>query len=972
MRRSRPRSRCAPAALLALLLAAAGPLAAAATEGTLSVPIPVGEVRVEHTERGPEVSVEGYGMLPVPGGPRLPARIFALAVPPGAEVLEVIGQTGPGIELPGTYDLPPVPRPRVIGVEDPQVEAARQAEWEATRAAVYSADAAYPAQVVEFVQRAGYREYDLVDVRVAPLSYRPQSGTLTYYPQITVQVRYRLPAGWSAVPVAGTSRTAAVARGLILNLAAAEAWYPAAPRAERGLHDYVVITTMPLTVPIAPLVQWETAKGRNVRVVTLDYVTTNYTGYDLAERIRNFLRDCYPAGAWGIEDVLIVGDYATVPMRRTQQDLGYGKPETDFYYAELSLPDSQSWDADGDRRWGEDTDPIDFYAEVNVGRIPWSDAATVQHICEKSVAYEQNGDPAFKKNILLLGAFFWNNDPNPRTDNAVLMEAKLGRPWMADWTATRMYEQNSTCWSTYPCDYPLLHSNVLAAWSAGPFAFVNWAGHGSPTSAHIYGLGAPAFISSSDCNSLNDACPAIVFADACSNSDTDTLNIGQAMLKRGAVGFVGATKVALGCPGWAGPGDGSSQSLDYYFTGYVTSGEYTQGAALQRALRDMYTYGLWSYLRYETFEWGALWGNPDLGLGGPPLVSISLPEGAPQHVAPGVATTVPVRVRAGADTYVEGSATLHYRYDGGEYQAVPLVSLGGEQFEATLPPARCTHTPEFYFSAAGVAAGVVTYPTGAPASTLSAAVGVPVTVVDDDFETDGGWTAASLGASSGLWQRGVPVNDPNWAYDPESDSDGSGQCWLTQNALGNTDVDNGAVQLTSPAYDLSGGAVTIAYDYFLRLTETGGGVDRLLVELDGNGGAGPWVEIARHTTDGGLSWRHHVIDAAALAAAGANLTPATRLRFTANDADPQSIVEAGLDALLITALVCEDALPGDTDCDGAVTFSDIDPFVLALSGQAAYEAAYPDCDWLSADCNGDGLVSFADIDAFVVLLAGRG
>jgi hypothetical protein len=115
------------------------------------------------------------------------------------------------------------------------------------------------------------------------------------------------------------------------------------------------------------------------------------------------------------------------------------------------------------------------------------------------------------------------------------MEAKVDQPWMADWTLTRMYEKNANYWSSYECDYPLLHSNVMAVWPAGQYAFVNWAGHGSPTSTHIYGLGAPAFITSSDSYSLNDDFPAIIFADACSNSDTDYLNIGQAMLKQGAV-----------------------------------------------------------------------------------------------------------------------------------------------------------------------------------------------------------------------------------------------------------------------------------------------------------------------------------------------------------------------------------------------------------------------------------------------------
>jgi len=55
------------------------------------------------------------------------------------------------------------------------------------------------------------------------------------------------------------------------------------------------------------------------------------------------------------------------------------------------------------------------------------------------------------------------------------------------------------------------------------------------------------------------------------------------------------------------------------------------------------------------------------------------------------------------------------------------------------------------------------------------------------------------------------------------------------------------------------------------------------------------------------------------------------------------------------------------NCDGDVDFDDIDAFTTALSGQATYEAAYPDCRWLNADCDGDGDVDFDDIDAFTAL-----
>ncbi len=53
---------------------------------------------------------------------------------------------------------------------------------------------------------------------------------------------------------------------------------------------------------------------------------------------------------------------------------------------------------------------------------------------------------------------------------------------------------------------------------------------------------------------------------------------------------------------------------------------------------------------------------------------------------------------------------------------------------------------------------------------------------------------------------------------------------------------------------------------------------------------------------------------------------------------------------------------GDMNCDGRVTFGDIDLFVQALSGESAWPHT---CPWLNADCNHDGRVTFGDIDPFV-------
>jgi len=954
---------------LALVIVVAVPLGVAAGAGqrTLSVDIPIGNYQITDTADGHSLALDGFGRRLIPGTPELPARIFAIAIPPGAELVGVTCETGPAVVLPGTYRIAPAPLPRVIGDENPDAHAADLARYEARYNAVYGSDAAYPAEVVEFVRAAGYRKYNLVDVRVTPFAYQPFSGQLTYYPDITVHVSYEYPETPTAPIEDNLIRTEQVAADIILNYEQAAGWSPPATPGDGEAHDFVVITLDSLTGAVAPLVSWEQQKGRSVKVVTTDWIDANYAGYDLAEKMRNFLREKYPSGQWGIRDVLLAGHYDDVPMRRTWQDISYGMPETDFYYAELSKPDNQSWDGDQDHRWGEESDPIDFYNEVNVGRIPWSEPDVVQHICEKSVAYEQNHDPSFKKNILLLGAFFWDNDPNPRTDNAVLMEAKVDQPWMSDWTMTRMYEQGH---STYAMDKDLKYANVITTWMDGTYAFVNWAGHGSPTSSHRYHDTGEAFISAGAASFLNDDYPAIIFADACSNSDTDHLNLGQAMLKRGGVGFVGATKVALGRPGWSGPNDGSSQSMDYFFTVGVTSGDYTQGEAHQAALREMYTRGLWNALKYETFEWGALWGNPDLTLELPPFVGIEFPDGVPESLPDGQLTEVNVRIVEYLDQLVPGSAKLHYRYDGGDFQTADLVSMGDGLFVATLPIPACDDTPEFYFSAEGQQCGVVYRPPAAPQSTFTATVGEVIRLLDCDFESGEGWTVTdSASLTDGTWDRGVPVNCNRG--DPPADYDTSGQCFVTDNssALGcNSDVDDGYTWLTSPTIDLSRGDAEVRYALWYTNNYGFTQHDDVLVVWVSNDDGATWVAAETVGPVAYPGWSEHSFRVADFVTP----TATVRIRFEASDLNDPSVVEAAVDAFLASRFDClETTLLGDLNCDGALNLGDVNPFVLAMTDLAAYRQSYPACPFGNRDLNQDGRFDMGDVNPFVKLLAGR-
>jgi len=882
---------------------------------SVSVTIPAGAYEFTNTSTGQKITMDGFGRLPTPGVPMLPAKIFSVAVPPGARVTGVTCEASEEILLPGGHAIKPVPLPRVPTGESPAAFQRDKALFDASYNSVYKNDAFYPDGAGHLVRSAKYRKYDLVDVRVTPFSWNPESGALLYRPAVTINVTYTLPPNPPAAVVDNMVRTEAVARDIIANYDQAQTWYNNG-RAGRGLYDLVIITLDSLVAAVQPLVDWETQKGRNVNVVTTTWIYSNYAGYDNAEMIRNFLRDKYPMLQWGIEDVLLVGHYDDVPMRRCSQNVGYGEPETDFYYAELSYPDSQSWDADGDHRWGENNDPIDFYNEVNVGRIPWSDTFTVQHIANKSVAYENNMDPAFKKNILLLGAYFW-----PDTDNAVLMEYKTDpviHPWMTDWTSTKLYEVGHT---TYNCDYDLNNNNVRDVWSNGKYAFVNWAGHGSPDACWIY-YSSGYFIANADCAILNDNYPSIIFADACSNSDTDYLNIGQAMLEQGGVGFLGSTKVAYGMPGWNDPTDGSSQSLDYYFTSKTTSGDYTQGQAHQAALRTMYFDGLWYYEYYEAFEWGALWGNPNLSMGTAPPLIFDFPAGLPEETQPpGMAVTLTVEIRNGLENYVPGTGYFYYRLDPDDtFTQVALTDLGNDLFEAALPTLAPGDEPEYYFSADSDGGQTMTSPFGAPGSCYSCDVCLVRTFFADDFENDLGWKIINVAVENGGWERGDPAGTGGWG-DPTDDADGSGQCFVTGNApTGIDDLDGGPTYLTSPTIDLTLGDAQVSFDmWFYNLDAT----DPFKILVSNDDGA--TYTLVEEFIGGSGGWNTYTFNVSDYVTP----TSTVKVRIATKDMPNNSTTEAGVDGFGVQSLDFFPSLYADAYSFSAAAGQDIDFFLDA-------------------------------------------
>ncbi len=335
-------------------------------------------------------------------------------------------------------------------------------------------------------------------------------------------------------------------------------------------------------------------------------------------------------------------------------------------------------------------------------------------------------------------------------------------------------------------------------------------------------------------------------------------------------------------------------------------------------------------------------------------IDFEYPDGLPTQVTPNQPTVIRVNVVPLSGTPLEGSGTVSYSVDGGPFSTVAMDEISPNQYEATLPPANCLLTIDFYFSAQTVDGMTVTDPPDAPAITFSAiAITGATTAFEDDFEANQGWTVTnSPGLQDGGWQRGVPAGGGDRG-DPPTDADGSGQCYVTDNTDGDSDVDEGSTTLSSPIMDASQSGTAISYYRWYSNTEGAAPMQDTFVVQVSNDGGSSWVDLETVGPTGpevGGEWFYSEFSLADIP--GFEPNDQFRIRFIASDTDPQSIVEAGVDGVRLFAYECEEN-PCEADLDGNGFVGPVDLAVLL--------GAWGPCPDCPADLDGNGQVGPLDL-----------
>jgi hypothetical protein len=394
-------------------------------------------------------TVEGTILEEIAGEPLMPYYPAAILLPQDAVVKDVKVKTGAPLIQTG-IDIPWGQPPCTFSDEPVKV---------GKNESIYNSDFDYPNKLYQVVSVESFRGFQILHVNLYPLQYKPKSGTVKYYETMTVEVKFGK--GLKNKLYRGLYGDKVTVSGMVDNADMTATYEDGGT--PLATEEYIIITNSTLESTFQDLATWKNNFVNGAGVYTVSWITSNYTGADNQDKIRNFIIDKYTNN--GLKYVLLGGDISVVPYRGFYiYSGGYVDYDmaADMYYSHLD----GNWNDDSDSYWAEPGEE-DWYAEIGVGRAPCEDTTEASNFVSKVISYEQMVKP--EKVCFHQSRVQSNNNPDARC-----------LAWNCDdWIP-----------GTYTIDYLFEEDGGISKqdwidhWAMDPIAVAH-IGHGSSTSYYI-------------------------------------------------------------------------------------------------------------------------------------------------------------------------------------------------------------------------------------------------------------------------------------------------------------------------------------------------------------------------------------------------------------------------------------------------------------------------------------------------------
>jgi hypothetical protein len=593
------------------------------------------------------------------GEPDLPAYGISLLLPQGTIVTDITVQSGNVISLGSGFLVKPTEEPVKLSEFTSDVTLPMPDE------SIYSSLEAFPGTLFNVVGTYSFRGYDVLIVLLYPVQYIPNSGTLSYFEDMTISIQTAYNGHLNPLFRGELNDQVEIARKVDNpDIISSYTINPTAPLTAGG-YKLLILTTDLLKSGFTPLKDAHNAQGLATEIKTLSDISP-LPGSVTAEDIREFIKTEYITN--GIEYVLIGGDNEIIPAKQLWVTAGNEKDNmpSDLYYACLD----GTYNFDEDEFWGEKTDgvgggDVDLMAEVYVGRASVDNLAETNNFVQKTLTYMNSGGYS-SGNALFVGEYLWGPPKDEVTFGDEYMEelidgsnhngySTVGIP-SNTYTISRLYDHN---WSGFdinnPWDTGWETQDIVARINNGVH-FINHLGH----SATTYNLR----MTPGDTEDLTNTIFPFIYSQGCYAGAFD--DVSDSMAEYFTVKTTHGAFAAIMCAryGWGTPGstNGPNQRFHRFFWDAVFGENITSiGKANQDSKEENVKKINGPCMRWVYYEMN-LFGDPTLTFFSRPNTAPNKPS-TPQGTARG---TVQTSYTFTASTTDADGDDLYYKWSFGD------------------------------------------------------------------------------------------------------------------------------------------------------------------------------------------------------------------------------------------------------------------------------------------------------------------